>query len=134
MNHEYAGIAGVPSFVSGALKFAYGDDSPALKEKRVAGVQSLSGTGALRLAGQYLSRFLGHGKTIYVPNPVRETFVYYHHVIVSHSRPFCVHAYALDLGEPHPNHGALWPQGGEVQVSRCQGLASLRDSCPYHSS
>lgn len=39
VNKEYAGIAGLKDFVDLSLKFAYGDDSKALQEKRVAGVQ-----------------------------------------------------------------------------------------------
>ena len=64
---EYSGIAGDPKFVQSALKFAYGDDSAALAEGRVQGVQALSGTGGLRVMGELLKR---HGHTmIYVPNP-----------------------------------------------------------------
>ena len=59
--------AGCPSFVDHALKFVYGEDCAPLKEKRIAGVQTLSGTGGLRVFGEVLSRF-GH-KHIYVPNP-----------------------------------------------------------------
>lgn len=50
-----------------ALKFGYGADSSALKEKRIQGVQALSGTGGLRVMGEALRRH-GH-KHIYVPNP-----------------------------------------------------------------
>lgn len=67
MDHEYSGIAGDPAFVNLALKFVYGDDCQALKEKRIAGVQTLSGTGGLRIFGETLATF-GH-KHIYVPNP-----------------------------------------------------------------
>ena len=64
---EYSGIAGDPKFVDAALKFAYGEDSPAIAEGRVKGVQALSGTGGLRVMGELLKR---HGHTmIYVPNP-----------------------------------------------------------------
>lgn len=38
-NKEYAGIAGMKDFVDLSLKFAYGDDSKALHEKRITGVQ-----------------------------------------------------------------------------------------------
>ncbi|KAG5186051.1 aspartate aminotransferase [Tribonema minus] len=74
MNHEYAGIAGVPNFVKLSLEFAYGTDSQALKDKRVAGVQTLSGTGACRVVGELLGKFqgakAGGGRPpIYVPNP-----------------------------------------------------------------
>lgn len=56
-------------YVKLALEFAYGSDSPALKEKRVAGVQTISGTGACRLAGDFFARFLGKGTPLYLPNP-----------------------------------------------------------------
>ena len=48
LDYEYSGIVGDPKFVDLALKFAYGDDFKAISENRVAGVQSLSGTGGLR--------------------------------------------------------------------------------------
>ncbi|KAL3782079.1 hypothetical protein ACHAW5_000700 [Stephanodiscus triporus] len=67
MDHEYSGIAGCPDFVNLALKFVYGDDCAALQEGRIAGVQTLSGTGGLRVFGETLATF-GH-KHIYVPDP-----------------------------------------------------------------
>lgn len=67
LDHEYSGIAGCPNFVMHALRFAYGEDCVPLKEKRIAGVQTLSGTGGLRVFGEVLHQF-GH-KHIYVPNP-----------------------------------------------------------------
>jgi aspartate aminotransferase len=66
-DHEYLGIAGDADFIDLALKFAYGDDSAPLMENRVAGVQSLSGTGGLRVMGELLKNH-GHSH-IYVPNP-----------------------------------------------------------------
>ena len=67
LDMEYAGIAGEQKFVDHALKFAYGDQSTALQENRVQGVQSLSGTGGLRVFGELMKR---HGYTqIFVPNP-----------------------------------------------------------------
>ncbi|CAM9163346.1 unnamed protein product [Phaeothamnion confervicola] len=68
-NHEYAGIAGIPGFVQHALRFAYGVDSVPLKEKRIAAVQTLSGTGACRVIGELFARFKGRGSAIYLPNP-----------------------------------------------------------------
>lgn len=35
LNHEYAGITGLPEYNVEAAKLAFGDDSPVLKEKRV---------------------------------------------------------------------------------------------------
>lgn len=64
---EYSGIAGDPKFVDLALKFGYGENSQALADGRVQGVQALSGTGGLRVMGELLRKH-GH-KHIYVPNP-----------------------------------------------------------------
>jgi len=70
-NKEYAPIAGDAAYVNLALKFAYGADS---NLENVAGVQSLSGTGACRLGGHFFSKFApkpaGLDKVpIYVPSP-----------------------------------------------------------------
>lgn len=59
--------AGCPNFVSLALKFVYGDDCVPLEEGRIAGVQTLSGTGGLRIFGEMMHQN-GH-EHIYVPNP-----------------------------------------------------------------
>lgn len=67
LDNEYAPIAGVKTFVNQALKLAYGNDSQVLKDGRVAAAQSLSGTGALRLAGEFINRF--HPMDVYLPSP-----------------------------------------------------------------
>ena len=69
MDQEYAGIAGVPGYVEASLEFAYGDNSIPLKENRVAAVQTLSGTGACRVAGEFFAKFVGKGVKIYMPDP-----------------------------------------------------------------
>jgi len=58
---------GDQAFVEEAIKFAYGKDSAAVKDGRIQGVQTLSGTGGLRVMGDLLARN-GH-KEIYIPNP-----------------------------------------------------------------
>lgn len=73
-NHEYTGIAGVPEFLSLTAKLALGGGCSALAEGRVAVVQSISGTGALRLAGEFIRRFYNfnsqqHTSTVYIPTP-----------------------------------------------------------------
>ena len=50
-----------------AFEFAYGKDSVPLLENRIGGVQTLSGTGGLRVMGEMLRKH-GH-QHIYVPNP-----------------------------------------------------------------
>uniref|UniRef100_A0A670JYS1 Aspartate aminotransferase n=1 Tax=Podarcis muralis TaxID=64176 RepID=A0A670JYS1_PODMU len=57
LNHEYLPILGLPEFRSNSSRIALGDDSPAIKENRVGGVQSLGGTGALRIGAEFLRRW-----------------------------------------------------------------------------
>jgi aspartate aminotransferase len=65
-DHEYAPISGHPGFVANAQKLAFGKDSKVIP--RVASAQALSGTGALRVAADFLERFSAN-KKILVPNP-----------------------------------------------------------------
>lgn len=67
-NHEYLGIAGLPTLTQGAARVLLGEDSPALREGRVVSVQSLSGTGALHIAAKFISKFCGD-KLIYLSDP-----------------------------------------------------------------
>lgn len=69
LNKEYAPITGIPEYVQHAARLAYGPESRPLVEGRIAAAQSLSGTGALRVAGEFLARLYPHGKTIYLPTP-----------------------------------------------------------------
>lgn len=71
VNKEYAQIAGDAKYVDLALGFAYGANADLSK---IAGVQSLSGTGACRIGGHFLAKFVpkpeGMDKVpIYIPNP-----------------------------------------------------------------
>ena len=70
-NKEYAPIAGDAKYVELALKFAYGADTDL---SSVAGVQSLSGTGACRIGGHFFAQFAPKPEglesvPIYIPNP-----------------------------------------------------------------
>jgi len=67
---EYINIAGDPSYVNLALKFAYGEKEMDVLGAKLAAVQTLSGTGSLRIGGEFLARFSKAGqKSIYIPNP-----------------------------------------------------------------
>jgi aspartate aminotransferase len=68
-DHEYLGIVGDPSFNKAAIKLALGENSQHITDKKVVTVQALSGTGALRIAGDFLNRFYTHNKQIFVPTP-----------------------------------------------------------------
>ncbi|KAI1748461.1 PLP-dependent transferase [Xylaria castorea] len=69
LDHEYAPIAGIASFTSKAAELILGPDSPAIKEKRVTSVQTISGTGAVHLGALFLARFFPGTKKVYVSNP-----------------------------------------------------------------
>lgn len=64
-NKEYLAIDGDVAFVAKALRFAYGQEAPL---ERIAGVQTLSGTGACRIGGQFLANFYAPSKTILLPD------------------------------------------------------------------
>jgi len=67
LDMEYTGIAGEPNFIECAKKFVYGEDCSPLLENRIQGIQSLSGTGGLRVYGELMKK---HGHTmIHIPNP-----------------------------------------------------------------
>ncbi|KFY16002.1 hypothetical protein V492_01634 [Pseudogymnoascus sp. VKM F-4246] len=67
LNKEYAGITGVPEFTKAAAVLAYGEGSDALD--RLVITQSISGTGALRIGGEFLAKFYPGAKKIYIPTP-----------------------------------------------------------------
>jgi aspartate/tyrosine/aromatic aminotransferase len=79
LNHEYLAVLGLDSYSSAATALLLGDDSPAVLEKRALGVQSLSGTGALRNGAEFLCRILKKD-VFYYSNPTWEN---HHKVFVN---------------------------------------------------
>jgi aspartate aminotransferase len=65
---EYLPITGLADFNKLSAKLIFGPDSPAIQENRVTTVQCLSGTGSLRVGGEFLARHY-HELTIYIPQP-----------------------------------------------------------------
>jgi aspartate aminotransferase len=57
LDHEYLPITGYPEFTAAAARLLLGPDCAALKEGRVASVQTISGTGANHLGALFLNRF-----------------------------------------------------------------------------
>ncbi|KAL0478331.1 aspartate aminotransferase [Acrasis kona] len=66
---EYIPQSGLPEFQKVSPLLLFGKDSPAIKENRLACLQTLSGTGALRVGCEFVQKFLPKGTTVYVPNP-----------------------------------------------------------------
>ncbi|KAL5074939.1 hypothetical protein RYX36_013923, partial [Vicia faba] len=67
-NKEYIPIVGLPDFNKLSAKLIFGADSPAIQENRVSIVQGLSGTGSLRVGGEFLAKHY-HQQIIYLPQP-----------------------------------------------------------------
>ncbi|XP_072041873.1 aspartate aminotransferase, cytoplasmic-like [Amphiura filiformis] len=68
LNHEYLPISGLPEFTSASVNLILGADNPAVLENRALGFQALSGTGALRLGAEFLSRQAKYN-IVYLPDP-----------------------------------------------------------------
>lgn len=68
---EYSGIAGISEYTASSARLAFGEGCEALAEKRVVVAQSISGTGALRLGADFLSRFYPRDASpiVYLPTP-----------------------------------------------------------------
>jgi aspartate aminotransferase len=58
LNHEYLAVLGLDSFSKAATALLLGDDSSHIKNKQAFGIQTLSGTGALRVGAEFLARVL----------------------------------------------------------------------------
>nr|XP_019043365.1 hypothetical protein I302_07940 [Kwoniella bestiolae CBS 10118]OCF22295.1 hypothetical protein I302_07940 [Kwoniella bestiolae CBS 10118] len=67
-------IEGYAPFLDAGIKFAYGVESQAYRHRRIASIQALSLTGALRLAATFLSRFppVPGTKSVFVPSPTAD--------------------------------------------------------------
>ncbi|KAG9153903.1 hypothetical protein Leryth_006007 [Lithospermum erythrorhizon] len=65
---EYLPMGGSVKMVDESLKLAYGENSELIKDKRIAAVQALSGTGACRLFADFQKRFLPDSQ-IYISVP-----------------------------------------------------------------
>ena len=64
IDHDYLPMGGYSEFCENAIKFAYKSDFKFLN--RVAAIQSLSGTGALRIAQKFLSEFFPFKKKYFL--------------------------------------------------------------------
>lgn len=67
-NKEYLPIDGLPAFNKATVELLLGQSSKAVQEGRVVTLQSLSGTGSLRLGAAFIAKFLP-GTSAYLSNP-----------------------------------------------------------------
>lgn len=68
LDKEYSAIGGNADFCKLSCQLALGD-SPLIGAGATATVQSISGTGALRIGGAFLERFFPGNKEIFLPTP-----------------------------------------------------------------
>lgn len=81
-NMEYLPIIGSKPFLEVSAKLAFGEDSPVVESGNYAAIQTLSGTGALRLAYDLLYKFSKpNAPLVYLPKPTYAN----HHKIVPHA-------------------------------------------------
>jgi len=65
LDKEYLSQGGHKKFCQLAAELIYGKENPVLKEDRVAVLQCLSGTGSLRVAGEFLHKFFPQATLYY---------------------------------------------------------------------
>lgn len=71
-NHEYLPIDGLPAFQRLASELIFGRNSEAMSDGRVVTVQTLSGSGALRVGLTFIARFYADAPRlplVYIPSP-----------------------------------------------------------------
>ena len=57
LDHEYLPVQGSEIFINSTLKIAYGEEYLPIKENRIGAIQTLSGTGALRLGLEFCKKY-----------------------------------------------------------------------------
>ncbi|KAL2076901.1 hypothetical protein ACEWY4_027502 [Coilia grayii] len=69
LDKEYLGIGGLGEFSKACAELALGPDNEVLQSKRSITVQTISGTGSLRIGANFLSRFHTVARDVYLPKP-----------------------------------------------------------------
>ena len=114
LNHEYLPVCGTEAYTKAATALLLGETSVALVENRGFGIQSLSGTGALRLGAEFLRRNLGR-KVFYYSEPTWE----------NHRKVF------LDAGFEQANTYRYWDQ--ESRTFDFRGMMADLEAAPADS-
>ncbi|XP_002156754.1 aspartate aminotransferase, cytoplasmic [Hydra vulgaris] len=121
LNHEYLPIGGMPELCRAAVKLALGDESSIITENRIAAVQSLSGTGALRLAFDFLFQHYDN-HTVFIPKPTwenhREILKFVGYTDIHEYKYFCSETKGLDLNG-FTNDLKSAPPGSVILLHAC---------------
>ncbi|KAL0895363.1 hypothetical protein ABMA27_011496 [Loxostege sticticalis] len=78
--HEYLPVLGLEQFSQASVSMLLGEDSPVIAAGRAFGVQTLSGTGGLRVGAEFLNKHLKY-TTFYYSSPTWEN----HHLVFVNS-------------------------------------------------
>uniref|UniRef100_A0A672SGJ7 Aspartate aminotransferase n=1 Tax=Sinocyclocheilus grahami TaxID=75366 RepID=A0A672SGJ7_SINGR len=69
LDKEYLPIGGLAEFSKACAQLALGPDNEVLKSGRNITVQTISGTGSLRVGANFVSRFHNASRDVYLPKP-----------------------------------------------------------------
>merc|ERR1712029_828127 len=69
MNKEYAPIGGDPAFGKLSAELAFADAAGIVADGRNVTVQTISGTGSLRVGANFLAKWFPGNKVVYLPTP-----------------------------------------------------------------
>ncbi|XP_055796216.1 aspartate aminotransferase, mitochondrial-like [Salvelinus fontinalis] len=69
LDKEYLAIGGLGDFTKACAKLALGDNNEVIESGRNITVQTISGTGSLRIGANFLSRFHTEARDVYLPKP-----------------------------------------------------------------
>uniref|UniRef100_A0A673W2W4 Aspartate aminotransferase n=1 Tax=Salmo trutta TaxID=8032 RepID=A0A673W2W4_SALTR len=69
LDKEYLAIGGLGDFTKACAKLALGADNEVIKSGKSITVQTISGTGSLRIGANFLSRFHTEARDVYLPKP-----------------------------------------------------------------
>ena len=120
LDHEYAPIEGIESFRTAAAKLAYGDHAG----PHVACLQSLSGTGSVRLGMAFLQRFYPQSRKVLIPKP---TWGNHKNIVKDAGLEWSEYAYF------DPSTNGLNYQGMMADLERAEkGTIILLHSCAHN--
>lgn len=69
LDKEYLPIGGLAEFCKASAELALGENNEVLKSGRYVTVQTISGTGALRIGANFLQRFFKFSRDVFLPKP-----------------------------------------------------------------
>ena len=119
LDHEYLPIAGLESFTKASMKLVLGNTSPVV-ENRAVTIQTLSDVGGLRIAAEFLNKFL-RKNVVSIPNTMPKEIheVFESRGYIVHEIPFWNEAEKKIDVEAIRYHLSVLNEGGLVILENC---------------